>query len=307
MAEIKDLLDTRIRPAVAQDGGDILFNRFDAESGAVFLHMRGACAGCPSSAATLKAGVENHVEALRARGDARSSRRSEPSLRQRAGVIALALDTALNACAACLCDEGGVLASARETMERGHQERLAPMTAEVMSAAGLPFDALDRIGVVIGPGSFTGLRVGLAFAKGLSLALDISCVGVGTLEALAAGEPGLVAAAIAARPGQVFAQAFLEGRAIMTPASMAVEDAAERINGVADGRPLLLTGPGAVLLAPLLPNAHTAPRDTVDIARLSRLVTAAPAPSGRPEPLYLRPPDARTLAERALAERAAAS
>lgn len=59
VAEIKDLLDTRIRPAVAQDGGDILFNRFDPESGVVFLHMRGSCSGCPSSAATLKAGVEN--------------------------------------------------------------------------------------------------------------------------------------------------------------------------------------------------------------------------------------------------------
>jgi Fe-S cluster biogenesis protein NfuA len=59
VAEIKDLLDTRIRPAVAQDGGDILFNRFDPQSGVVFLHMKGACSGCPSSTATLKAGVEN--------------------------------------------------------------------------------------------------------------------------------------------------------------------------------------------------------------------------------------------------------
>ncbi len=59
VAEIKDLLDTRIRPAVAQDGGDIVFNRFDAATGVVFLHMRGSCSGCPSSAATLKAGVEN--------------------------------------------------------------------------------------------------------------------------------------------------------------------------------------------------------------------------------------------------------
>ncbi|MDQ2860657.1 MAG: NifU family protein [Pseudomonadota bacterium] len=59
VAEIKDLLDSRIRPAVAQDGGDILFSRFEAETGVVWLHMRGACAGCPSSAATLKSGVEN--------------------------------------------------------------------------------------------------------------------------------------------------------------------------------------------------------------------------------------------------------
>jgi Fe-S cluster biogenesis protein NfuA len=62
VAEIKDLLDTRIRPAVAQDGGDILFNRFEAETGVVWLHMRGSCSGCPSSAATLKSGVENMLK-----------------------------------------------------------------------------------------------------------------------------------------------------------------------------------------------------------------------------------------------------
>ena len=62
VAEIKDLLDTRIRPAVAQDGGDILFNRFDVNTGVVWLNMRGACSGCPSSSATLKAGVENMLK-----------------------------------------------------------------------------------------------------------------------------------------------------------------------------------------------------------------------------------------------------
>jgi NFU1 iron-sulfur cluster scaffold homolog, mitochondrial len=62
VAEIKELLDTRIRPAVAQDGGDILFDRFEPTSGVVWLHMRGACAGCPSSSATLKAGVENMLK-----------------------------------------------------------------------------------------------------------------------------------------------------------------------------------------------------------------------------------------------------
>ncbi len=57
--QIKELLDTRVRPAVAQDGGDILFDRFEPETGVVWLHMRGACSGCPSSSATLKSGVEN--------------------------------------------------------------------------------------------------------------------------------------------------------------------------------------------------------------------------------------------------------
>ena len=62
VAEIKDLLDTRIRPAVAQDGGDITFSRFEADTGVVFLHMRGACSGCPSSSATLRSGVENMLK-----------------------------------------------------------------------------------------------------------------------------------------------------------------------------------------------------------------------------------------------------
>ena len=59
VAEIKDLLDTRIRPAVAQDGGDILFSKFEPDTGVVWLNMRGACSGCPSSTATLKHGIEN--------------------------------------------------------------------------------------------------------------------------------------------------------------------------------------------------------------------------------------------------------
>ena len=62
VSEIKDLLDSRIRPAVAQDGGDIVFSRFEPDTGVVYLHMRGACSGCPSSSATLKAGVENMLK-----------------------------------------------------------------------------------------------------------------------------------------------------------------------------------------------------------------------------------------------------
>ena len=57
--QIKELIDTRVRPAVARDGGDIVFQRFDVDTGLVYLHMRGACAGCPSSTMTLKHGIEN--------------------------------------------------------------------------------------------------------------------------------------------------------------------------------------------------------------------------------------------------------
>ena len=63
VAEIKELIETRVRPAVAQDGGDIIFDRFEVETGIVHLHMRGACAGCPSSTLTLKSGIENMLKA----------------------------------------------------------------------------------------------------------------------------------------------------------------------------------------------------------------------------------------------------
>src|SRR5579872_7102287 len=105
-------------------------------------------------------------------------------------MIVLGLDTALGACSAAVLAQGRPLAVRSEPMTRGHQERLALMVREAMEAAGLPFSSLDRVGVTVGPGSFTGLRVGLAFAKGLGLALAKPCVGVGTLEALAASAPG---------------------------------------------------------------------------------------------------------------------
>jgi tRNA threonylcarbamoyladenosine biosynthesis protein TsaB len=118
----------------------------------------------------------------------------------------LGLDTALGACQAAVLDGEAVRASASELMQRGHQERLGPMVQQVMAEAGVAFGELDRIGVTVGPGSFTGVRVGLAFAKGLALALDIPLIGLGTLEALAASvEPeGRVAAVIDAKRGQVY-------------------------------------------------------------------------------------------------------
>ena len=101
-------------------------------------------------------------------------------------MIVLALDTCLASCSVAVRDGERVLAYACEVMARGHQERLAPMAEAMMAEAGLPFSAIERIGVTVGPGSFTGLRVGVAFAKGLASALDIPAVGIGTLEALAA-------------------------------------------------------------------------------------------------------------------------
>ena len=104
-------------------------------------------------------------------------------------MIVLAIDTCLFACSVAVVNDGRVLARRVEPMSRGHQERLAPLVQEAMAEAGLGFDKLDRIGVTVGPGSFTGLRVGLAFAKGLASALSIPAVGIGALEALADTEP----------------------------------------------------------------------------------------------------------------------
>lgn len=212
----------------------------------------------------------------------------------------LVFDTALEACSAAVLDAGRVAAARSEAMARGHQERLAPLVAELLAEAGLEPAALDRIGVTVGPGSFTGLRVGLAFAKGLGLALDRPVVGVGTLEALAAsaarpalpsGTAGeMIAAAIDARRGQVYVQAFRSGASLTLPEALSVEDAAAKLRAL--GEPSLLVGSGARLLGEAFPGAELDARAGADAATLARLVAGA-EPSGALRPVYLRAPDAK--------------
>jgi tRNA threonylcarbamoyladenosine biosynthesis protein TsaB len=184
-----------------------------------------------------------------------------------------------------------VLASAREVMARGHQERLAPMVGDVIAEAGLTFDRLDRIAVTVGPGSFTGLRVGIAFAKGLSLALALPAVGIGTLEALAAEAQGLVFPTIDARRGQLYLQAFEDGRALMAPDALTAEVAAARLAELSQGRAFTLVGSGAALLADLVPTAQIIPAEGADARHVARL--AADRAPGPLKPLYLRAPDAK--------------
>jgi tRNA threonylcarbamoyladenosine biosynthesis protein TsaB len=198
-------------------------------------------------------------------------------------MIVLSIDTCLGACSTALIDGDQVLASMSEPMTRGHQERLAPLVAELMAQAGMAFADVDRIAATVGPGSFTGLRVGLAFAKGLSVALDKPCIGIGSLQALALGLEGRVLACADARHAQVYWQVFEGGVAVTDPALSPISD----LKGQA---PDLLVGPATALLAEIFPVARQvvliAP-DPVAVARLALTSSAAP------DPLYLRPPDAK--------------
>jgi tRNA threonylcarbamoyladenosine biosynthesis protein TsaB len=205
----------------------------------------------------------------------------------------LAVDTCLAACQAAVIEGGHVLAVATEAMTRGHQERLAPMVREVMFAARVRFEALDRIAVTVGPGSFTGLRVGLAFAKGLAFALNRPSVGVGTLAALAASDDtaGHRAAAIDAGRGAVFLQLFDGEEPSSDPVSLPLESALARLaewagvligpqasalaRGLGVVRPIDLAAPSPAAIAGLGERAHTLP----------------------PHPLYLRAPDAKVSAK----------
>jgi tRNA threonylcarbamoyladenosine biosynthesis protein TsaB len=213
-------------------------------------------------------------------------------------VIVLALDTCLEACSAAVLQDGVVRAERIEPMARGHQERLAPLVQETMAAAGVGFGELDRIGVTVGPGSFTGLRVGLAFAKGLGAALSIPVVGVGTLEALAAAGPeGVTFAALDAKREQIYLQAFADGEPLMAPDALAVEVAAARVAELARGQ-VSLVGSGAPRLAEVLPQARVIEAAFAAPSAVAALAARkAPVP---PRPLYLRAPDAKLPGGRSL-------
>jgi tRNA threonylcarbamoyladenosine biosynthesis protein TsaB len=202
----------------------------------------------------------------------------------------LAVDTCLGASSVAILDGDRVLAALSEPMTRGHQERLPPLVQAAMAQAGAPFSALTRIGVTIGPGSFTGLRVGLAFAKGLSVALSIPCVGVGSLAALAASDlgGGFKVAAVDARKDQLYVQIFDGSTPLMAPDVLPVATVAARIAELHGGQPAVFIGSGAPLLEGVISGARILDLAAADPVAVARLAAAAPATP--PRPLYLRPP-----------------
>ena len=174
------------------------------------------------------------------------------------------------------------------------------MVRDTMHDAALAFSDLERIGVTVGPGSFTGLRVGLSFAKGLALALGRPCVGVGSLQALAASAtgPGIRAAVIDSGRGALYLQIFEGTSPLIAPDVLPVGAAAARLVEVCGGRDVVLIGPGAAILHPVLPQASLAVLEAPTAESVVRLAALAdPAP---PTPLYLRPPDALPKAARAV-------
>ena len=159
----------------------------------------------------------------------------------------LAIDTALEACSAAVLDTEHAATSVHESlpMLRGHAEALMPLIARVMDRAGLEFAALDRIAVTTGPGSFTGLRVGIAAARGIALAAGKPAIGLSTLAAyaapLVAADGTLpVVAAIDARHDHVYLQVFGPGGRTIVAARLATLPG----HGQLGGEPSLGAGPG---------------------------------------------------------------
>lgn len=228
-------------------------------------------------------------------------------------MLILAIDTALEACAAAVLDTdaGELLAQEQLLMKRGHAEALMPMIARVMHSANLAFTALDRIAVTIGPGSFTGLRVGISAARGLALAAARPAVGLTALSAYAAAIVGRsgstpVISAIDARHDHVYFQIVGgDGSQLVRPKMASIDDA---IAASQFGAPHLV-GNAAKILAdrwpadapqPVSVDAQPAP----DISWVAWLGAAANPDTNPARPFYLKAPDAKPAAQPPFAQAA---
>ena len=217
-------------------------------------------------------------------------------------MLILAIDTALDACAAAVLDTetGKLVAQESQAMKRGHAEALMPLIGRVIAASGVAFANLGRISVTTGPGSFTGLRVGLSAARGIGLAANIPVVGVTTLAAYAAPVVSQnlehpVVSAIDARHDHVYLQVVAgNGSALVRPC---VAPMAEALNTWQFGVPHIV-GNAANLLAERWPS-HAAspfkadPQAAPDIAWVGWLGAAVRPNTAPARPFYLRAPDAK--------------
>ncbi|MBX3506762.1 MAG: tRNA (adenosine(37)-N6)-threonylcarbamoyltransferase complex dimerization subunit type 1 TsaB [Parvibaculum sp.] len=220
-------------------------------------------------------------------------------------MILLAFDTAQGALSAAIMDGEGVLVSSFEPRTRGHAEALMPLLETMLAEAALGFADLDALAVTVGPGTFTGLRVGLAAARGLALARSLPLVGVTTLEAVA--EPAgaeadeTCVALFDARRDEVYMQAFSSSLAPLTPPLLVALDEAPA--HLPEGKAVLV-GTGAELLGARLeaegrPFRLSPAKPQPEAQAVGRIALARIAAQGlgafrvAPEPLYIRAPDAK--------------
>lgn len=216
-------------------------------------------------------------------------------------MIVLALDTAGVDCAAAVYDSGSdsVMGEVTETIGRGHAEYLMHVVDEALAKAGVALSAIERVVVTVGPGSFTGIRIGVAAARGFALSLNIYAVGVTTLEVMAATaraqNPGKsVLAAIDAKREEIYLQTFDADGSPLDEARAATIDEARTIAAAFDG---IVTGTAVARLSDAPPAERP---DAFPIAIVARLGAGKPA-GEKPKPLYLRGPDARPQAGYAVA------
>ena len=214
----------------------------------------------------------------------------------------LAIDTALEACSAAVLDttHSAFLASESFPLVRGHAEALMPLIQRVVHKSGFVFAEFDRIAVTVGPGSFTGLRVGISAARGIALASGRPVVGLTTLAAfaaplIAANDSIPVVAAIDARHDHVYFQAFGQGGRPVGPPRIAPIHEAVRAAMIGPAR---IIGSGASLIGAAWPKGEAPPvsleaRPAPDINWVARLGAAAAEGQAPPKPLYLRAPDAQ--------------
>jgi len=205
----------------------------------------------------------------------------------------LAIDTCEANCSASLLLVDGQVFSRVENLGRGHAERLIPMIEELLAQALLQYSDIDRIAVITGPGTFTGLRIGLSVARGLALSLQVPCVGLSSLMVLAAQAQvtsGPVHAVIKGRGGQVFYQEF-EGRDVRCLPKPVVE--ASNVDAVVAQECIEATS-GFVLGSgvPLVMGREAGGMDAINPEVLAELAQKLEVHKFPPEPFYLRAADA---------------
>ena len=225
----------------------------------------------------------------------------------------LAFDTCLGALSVAVRWKGAhgewLLRDRFELREGGHAERLMPMISEAMQDAGLAFSDLERIAVTVGPGTFTGVRGGVAAARGLALASGLPVVGATSLavmahradELLGPRDEGLLAVAVDARRGMVYLQLF---GAALEPTSQPLLLAPDAVPPLVSVEPVTVVGSGAAAVAAAIVAAGgTAEARLPDLqphARSLALRAADLSPVSPVRPLYLRPPDVKPQADKSL-------